>query len=187
MPLVVVASTSASAATTKALPTAALGAVGLGLSLVDLQRTPAEVSAVQRGNGFVGLAGVGHFNEGEAAGASGLAVGDDTDFFNRSVRFENASQFGLGSAVGEIADVNILHYISSLSKAKCGIPRRRPRKKMNRQRGHSDAVFDDAAGLVCAANPFNISCLRSRRAIFCFRNRLNLALSPLIPDMMKLL
>jgi len=58
---------------------------------------------------------------------------------------------------------------------------------MNGQRGHSDAVFDDAAGLACAANPFNISCLRNRRAIFCFRNRLNLALSPLIPDMMKLL
>jgi hypothetical protein len=55
---------------------------------------------------------------------------------------------------------------------------------MQRRHCHADTAFGfetDAAAP--SAELFNSSRVRFRRAIFCFRSRWNLALSPLIPDM----
>jgi hypothetical protein len=85
------ASTALSSSTTpEASPTAAW-TVRLGLGLIDLQSPSAQISAVQRCNGLLGFAGVGHLNKRKAAGAPGFAIGDQADLVNRAVGFEQAT------------------------------------------------------------------------------------------------
>ena len=98
VPAIVVFPAAASAAT-KSLSSAA-GPVGLGLRLIDLQRASPQFGSVQRGDGFIGLAGVRHFNKCEAPRATGFPVGHDADLFDSAMRLENVAQLGLGCAVG---------------------------------------------------------------------------------------
>jgi hypothetical protein len=83
------ATTAAKTSTTAA--TAAAGAVRLWLGLIDLQRTSLEFGSVKGCDRLFGLAGVGHFYERKAARAAGFAVGNQADFFNRSVGLEQAA------------------------------------------------------------------------------------------------
>jgi hypothetical protein len=85
------AAEAASATTAKASTSAAAGTVRLRLGFVDLQSASLEFGAVQRSDGFFGLAGVGHFNERKTAGPAGFAVGDQADLFNASVGFEESA------------------------------------------------------------------------------------------------
>jgi hypothetical protein len=94
VPLVIVATATTTAApTAKPLSAATLGAIGFGLRFVNLQRASAQFRPVQSRNGFIGFAGICHFHERKAASAAGFAVGDNADFFDRPVGFENTPQF----------------------------------------------------------------------------------------------
>jgi hypothetical protein len=99
MPLVIVAAAAASA--TKALSTAASAArrVGLRLCLVDLQGAASEFRSIQSGYCPIGFRCIGHFDEAEAAGASGFAVGDNADFLDCAMRLKQAAQLWFGGAV----------------------------------------------------------------------------------------
>jgi hypothetical protein len=123
MPLIVVATSSTASPTptakvlsTTTAPTASW-AVRLRLRLVNLQRAAAQFRSIQSRDCFVSLGGIGHFHETEASGSARLPVGHNADFFHRTVRLENRSQFRLGCAVGQITYVKILHCSSSLSKS----------------------------------------------------------------------
>jgi hypothetical protein len=96
MTLIVVAASAAGASTARALPAAATAtktlatawAIGLRLSLVDLERATAKFGSVQGRNGLFGFAGVGHFDEGESTRPSGFTVRDHADSFDGSVGLE---------------------------------------------------------------------------------------------------
>jgi hypothetical protein len=99
MPLIVVATSPAASptATAKALSTTTAPttswAVRLGLSFVNLQRASAQFRSIQSRDRFVSLGGIGHFHETEAPGSARLPVGHNADFFHRTMRLENRSQF----------------------------------------------------------------------------------------------
>jgi hypothetical protein len=85
------AAEAASPTTAKASTSSASGTVRLRLGFVDLQSASLEFGAVQRSDGFFGLAGVRHFNERKTAGPAGFAVGDQADFFNCPVGLEESA------------------------------------------------------------------------------------------------
>jgi hypothetical protein len=166
--IIVAPASAASTAASKPLPTttrAAPGTVRLGLRFIDLQSASAKLRSVQSSNRLIGFARIGHFHKPESSRASSFAIGYNADFLDRSVRFENRSQLRLGGAVGQVADVKVLHCISSLNKSSYFY------------------CFAAAAGLACEVIFCSISRLRFRFAAFCFRTRLNLALSPFTLDM----
>ena len=113
MALVVVASTaaagSASAAGTAAAAGSARTAIGFGTRFVNVQGAAAKLFAVQGRDGFLGIAGLGHFYEGKSARASGIAVGDHADLIDFAVRFKQGSQFRFRSAVREVPNKKFLH------------------------------------------------------------------------------
>lgn len=53
------------------------GAIGFGLSFVDLEIASAELFAIEGGDGFGGFGIIGHFHKGEAASPAGLAISDN--------------------------------------------------------------------------------------------------------------
>src|SRR5437879_865051 len=118
----IASASSAASASAKSLA-AALWTIGLWLGFVDSQRPSTQFSSVERGNGLVRRRGIGHLHESETARAARLPAGNECDFFYRAVRLEHIAQFGLGRAVGQIADIQILHCISSLStSSQAGCP-----------------------------------------------------------------
>src|SRR6266550_2529527 len=80
---------------------------------VDLQRPATQATPGDRCGGLVCLARIGHLHERKTSGPSGFFVGHDIDAFHDSVGFEQGSQFLLSRAEREIANVKILHSISS--------------------------------------------------------------------------
>src|SRR6202022_3998099 len=69
------------------------------------------------GSHRVGVPRGGHFHKRESARAARLPIRHDVHSFHGSVRLENVSQLGFGRAVGQIANVKVLHCISSLNKS----------------------------------------------------------------------
>ena len=90
--------TPTAASTAKTLSSAAR-AFGLRFGLVNGQRSAAQIRAVERGDGFVGFAGIRHFYEPETARTASIPVCDQCDFFHGSVRFKEASQLSFARAV----------------------------------------------------------------------------------------
>jgi hypothetical protein len=95
------ATTAAAAVTTTAT---AAGAIFTRTGLVDVDGATAEVLAVQGLDRGVGLAGVGHLDEGESTGTTGLAIGDDGDIRNFTVGLEGVADFVFSSAKGEVSN-----------------------------------------------------------------------------------
>jgi hypothetical protein len=87
------------------------------LSRVDLQSPAAEVGTGQRYTRLVGFCRIRHFNEGEAPWPSGLLIGHNADALHRSVSREQSPQFMFSGGKREIANVKVLHNISSLDRA----------------------------------------------------------------------
>jgi hypothetical protein len=99
MTLIIVA--TAPASTTKPFSTtSAAWRVGFRLGLIDLQRPPTHLSAIQRRDCLVGLRWIGHFHKSEASSAAGLTIRNNADPLDGAMRFESAAQFGFGGAVG---------------------------------------------------------------------------------------
>src|ERR1700758_5504185 len=92
-------------------------AICFRLSFVDGQCAPAEFSSVQRCNGLIRCSSIGHLHESETARAARLPVRDQGDFFYGAVGLENVAELRFRGAVGQIADIKILHCISSLNKS----------------------------------------------------------------------
>jgi hypothetical protein len=116
MALVVVASTATTARTsattttgTSTAPRSAGTAVGLRARFVDVQCASSELFPVQSGNSLLGFGRVRHFYKRKPSGASGVAVGDQTDLIDFAVGFKQGSQFRFRGAVGEIANKKLLH------------------------------------------------------------------------------
>jgi len=118
MALVVVASTTATTGTSTAAasgtPTAtttgsAGTALGLGTRLVDIQRTSAQLFAIQSGDGFFGFGGVGHFYKCKSSGSASVAIGDKADLVDFAMRFKQSSQLSFRGAVREVANKKLLH------------------------------------------------------------------------------
>jgi hypothetical protein len=111
------ATTAASAAVTTAIsatvaPTAS-GALGLGPSFVHVQGAPANLRAVERGNGFFSVFVAGHFHEPKPARASCIAVSHDAYPIDLPVWLKQLPQLVFGGAEAQISDKNILHASAS--------------------------------------------------------------------------
>ena len=74
----IAATVSATPAASAARSTRSTG-FGLGTGFIDLQSATADIFAIERGDGFGGFFIVLHFDETEAPGAAGFAVGSDVD------------------------------------------------------------------------------------------------------------
>jgi hypothetical protein len=102
-------STTAASGTSAAATWSAGTTLGLGTGLVDIQRAPAEVLAIQSCDGFFGFRGVGHFYKRKPSGASGVTVGDQADLIDLTVGFKQGAQLGFRGAVREVANKKLLH------------------------------------------------------------------------------
>jgi hypothetical protein len=80
--------TLASASTTATAP----GTVSFGLGLIDGQGPSAQIGPIERSDRLVGLVGIGHFDEAEAAGATRIPIGDERDLFYRAMCLEDIPQ-----------------------------------------------------------------------------------------------
>ncbi len=75
MSTIIISAAATTAATASALPAAAKpAAIDFGPRLIDVERAPAKLFAVQGLNGLSRFATVIHFHEAKSAGAAGLAV-----------------------------------------------------------------------------------------------------------------
>src|SRR5499427_6516859 len=94
---------------TRAAPAAAsTGSIAL-LRLVDRKRAPFEVLAVQRLHG-AGSIGVRHFHKAEAARAPRVAIGDQRNLFDASMRCEQSAHTLLSCRERKISDVEFGHW-----------------------------------------------------------------------------
>jgi hypothetical protein len=104
---------TASVATESAAATAAMtGALGPGTGFVDVDCTPIQVCAVERGDCAVGLGRVRHLDECEAAGLTCVAIPDYVDAFHGPVLFEQVTDRFLGSAEIQISDEDTFQVFS---------------------------------------------------------------------------
>jgi hypothetical protein len=106
---------AAATAATWAARTAAAGFFRPGF--VDFEVAAADVFAVERGDGFGCLGIVGHFDETEAAGTAGFAIGGDVHAGELAEGLEQRAEVVCRSLKAHIADKEIFHGVSPPSKA----------------------------------------------------------------------
>ena len=102
-----------SAAASAAATTASAAAAAI-LRFVDAQRTAAHVASVQLVDRLIGVPVV-HLHEAEAARAAGFAVGDHRHRVDLPDGGKEIPEIRLGGAPGEVADIDLLHLILSLT------------------------------------------------------------------------
>jgi hypothetical protein len=92
-------------------PAAATAAwtVGLGTGLVDIQRAPIQVAAIDRGNRLLGFCIVSHLYKPKASGLPGVTIGTDVDTVYGSVSFKQGSDGCFRHPKTEVAYENVLH------------------------------------------------------------------------------
>jgi hypothetical protein len=96
-------------------PTPAAGTLGLGTSFVHIQRAPAHLRAVQRGNSFLTIFRIRHFDEAKTPGSAGVAIGHDGDPVHRSILLKELAQFVFPRIEIQIPNEDILQAIASVS------------------------------------------------------------------------
>ena len=79
------------------------------LRLVDLELPAVEVLAIQSLHRARGV-GIGHLDEAEATGTTGVAIGDEREPLDGSMRCEQGTQGVFRRAEGEISDVELGHF-----------------------------------------------------------------------------
>jgi hypothetical protein len=84
---------TAAAITSAATAAAAPSALCLGTSLVYVQRTPAQLHAVQSRDSFLAVFGIRHFDKTKTTGTPGVAIGHDRDALYWSILFKQLAQF----------------------------------------------------------------------------------------------
>jgi hypothetical protein len=102
--------TAATAAILRIAPTAsaatittATAALRFRTSFVHVHRSTVKFRAVERGDCRIGLATIRHFNESESTRLTGIAVGDNVDVVDGSIRSESGPQIILRGLKIEIA------------------------------------------------------------------------------------
>src|ERR1035437_583009 len=97
----------------EASPTPAPAALALGPGLVDVELSAAHIAPVESRNGLVRRGGIRHFHECEAAGASGIPVGDQVDALHCPISFKQRPNCRFRRREIQIAYKNVLHVVSS--------------------------------------------------------------------------
>jgi hypothetical protein len=77
---------------------------------VDIDLAAAEIGAVQRIDGALGFLVIRHFDEGEAAAAARVAVGDDAHPVNGPVILKQPPNGFLARVETQVSNENILHF-----------------------------------------------------------------------------
>ena len=100
---------AAAAATTAtavaaAATAAATGAILTGTCFVDIDGTATEIGAVEGLDGRIGLAGVGHLNEGKASRTTGFAVSDDRNVGHFAMSLKGIANVVFSSAEREVSN-----------------------------------------------------------------------------------
>jgi hypothetical protein len=106
------ATTAVSAAAPTTIATAASASpasLDLGTGFINVQRPPADLSAVQRCNGFFSVFCTRHLHKAESARASGVPVSHNADPVHLPVYLEKLSQFIFRSVEVEVPNENVLH------------------------------------------------------------------------------
>jgi hypothetical protein len=93
-------------------------AIGLGTGFINIQSAPTQLFSVERGNCFFRFGGIGHFDERKAARPASVAIGHDADLLDGPVGLEQRPQLCFSGAVGDVADKQLLHDVSSCCKLK---------------------------------------------------------------------
>ena len=78
-------------------------------SFVNIDGAAAHLASVERGDCFLAVFVVGHFNETEAPRPSRIAVHHDADTIHWPVGFEGLPEFVLVGVEAEIADKDVFH------------------------------------------------------------------------------
>src|ERR1700680_1529598 len=114
------ASAPAASATTAGVAAAAFWPAAFfpGARFVYLQVAPANLFAVETGDGFGGFGVIGHFHESKAAGPAGLAVGGNVNACDLAERLEERTQVALGGLETHVANKQILHSLSLLKSVR---------------------------------------------------------------------
>src|SRR3984893_11317152 len=97
---------TAAPTTAVAAPTAAT--LHLGTRLIYIQRTPAQLAAVKRGDRLLSLFCIRHLHETESARAASVAVGHDADPVYLPVRLEHLTKFVFRRVEVEVPNEDIL-------------------------------------------------------------------------------
>jgi hypothetical protein len=104
--------TAAEAATPAATTTAARATSALRTSFIDVKRSAANIFPINRVNRALALGIVRHFNEGKAAGLTGITIGDNIYTIHTAVRLEQRTDVLFGCAETQVTYKNILHFFS---------------------------------------------------------------------------
>jgi hypothetical protein len=91
------------AAATAITAVSTASAVFLCPGFIHIERPAIQFVAVERGNGLYTLAVIAHFDECEASGLPGIAVGYDVHTVNCAVRLKKGSKPIFGSTEAEIS------------------------------------------------------------------------------------
>ena len=78
-------------------------------SFINIDGAAAHLASVERGDCFLAVFVVGHFNETEAPRPSRIAVHHDADTIHWPVGFEGLPEFVLVGVEAEIADKDVFH------------------------------------------------------------------------------
>jgi hypothetical protein len=107
--------TAASAISTfvAAIASATSTAFYLRTRFIYIERASANLAAVESGYRFFAFLSICHFDEAEAARASGVTVGHDADAIYLSMSGEELPQFVFGSIEIQVANKDILHAMAS--------------------------------------------------------------------------
>ncbi len=89
---------------------AAAAATGALTRFVDREGAAVELGAVQLVNGVLSIGGAAHFDEAEAAGLTGHAVGHELSGDDLAVTREGLAELGLGGVVRKVADVESISH-----------------------------------------------------------------------------
>jgi hypothetical protein len=106
------ATTAAEAATPAATTTTACATRALRTSFIDVKRSAANIFPINRVNRALTLGIVCHFNEGKAAGLTGITISDDIYTIHTAVRLEQRTDVLFGCAETQVTNKNILHFFS---------------------------------------------------------------------------
>ena len=100
--------------------TAAAAALRLRPGFVDIQRPTVQIIAIQGFNRPIGLRGIGHFDEREAPGATGLTVSHQIYTIHVAVGLKQRTDGTFGGPEIQITYKNVFHILRSVFQS-CGL------------------------------------------------------------------
>ena len=130
------------AALTAGITPAATATVFFRTGFIHVDRPAVQILAIKFEDRPIPFGVVGHFDESEAPGLSGVSVGHDADPINGTVWFKQRSNRIFGSTEAEVSYKNILHVSSLLNCGRTVNPGRIGRGLLNRTRRKSQNISE---------------------------------------------